>query len=204
MSDPANPTNVAPIEWRQRYADDIETMETHLDGRQAQIHTMLPGRIVSYDPSKMTASVQIAVQGVHQQLDGTKQAVTIQPVSDVPVHFPGGGGHTMTFPIKKDDECMVVFASRNIDAWHQQGGIQQPPDFRMHDINDCFVLVGTRSQPRVLPNVNPNAVQLRSDNGAVYIEMNGSSGAVAIKCQTLTVNASTSITMTSPKIDLNP
>jgi hypothetical protein len=193
-----------PLEWRQRYADDIETIQTHLDGRQAQIHTAMPGKIVSYDPAKMTVSVQVAIQAVHQQIDGTNAAVTIHPIADVPVHFPGGGGHTMTFPIKPDDECLVIFSERNIDAWHQHGGVQLPIDYRMHDINDCFVLVGTRSQPRTLSNVSPNTVQLRSDDGTSYIEINGAAGGVTIHCKDITLTASGSVTIKSPKVDINP
>jgi Phage protein Gp138 N-terminal domain len=171
-----------PLEFRQRYADNIEAMQTHLDGRQAQIHTALPGHIVSYNPATQTASVQFGVQAIHQQIDGTIKPVTIHPVSDVPVHFPNGGGHTMTFPVKPGDECLVIFSERNIDNWHQSGGTQQPGDYRMHDINDCFVLVGVRSQPNVLSNVSADTVQLRSDNGETYIELDGAGSAVNIRC----------------------
>jgi hypothetical protein len=178
MSDNQQP---GPIEWRQRHSDSIETIETHLDGRQAQIHTAQPGHIVSYDPTTMTATVQLGLQALHQKIDGSIEPVTIHPVSDVPVHFPGGGGHTMTFPIKPGDECLVIFAERNIDAWHQHGGTQKPLDYRMHDVNDCFAMVGLRSQPKVLANVSADTVQLRSDDGKSFIDLDGAGGKVTMK-----------------------
>jgi hypothetical protein len=184
-----------PLEWRQRYADDIETIQTHLDGRQAQIHTAMPGSIVSYDPTKMTATVQLSMQAVHEKLDGTTEAITIHPVADVPVHFPSGGGHTLTFPIKAGDECLVIFSERNIDAWHQHGGTQQPTDYRMHDINDCFVQVGLRSQPNLLSNVSPTTVQLRSDDGTCFIEVDGMGGKMTLKCPQ-------EITLDTPRVTL--
>lgn len=178
-----------PLEFRQRYADNIEAVQTHLDGRQAQIHTALPGHIVSYDPAKMTVSVQIGLQAIHQQIDGTIKPVTIQPITDVPVMFPTGGGHTMTFPIAPGDECLLIFTERNIDNWYQRGGVQQPNDYRMHDISDAMCFVGIRSQPNVLgaggPAVGPSAsattVQLRSDDGKNYVEIDGHNGVINVK-----------------------
>lgn len=188
--------NAGPLEFRQRYASEIETIQTHLDGRQAQIHTALPGQIVSYNPTKMTASVQIGIQAMHEKIDGSIEAMTILPIQDVPVHFPGGGGHTLTFPVKAGDECLVIFAERNIDNWFQHGGTQQPGDYRMHDINDAFVMVGTRSQPKVPNNVSPTTVQLRSDDGHTVVQIDGANGA-------LTLTAPNSATITCPTVTIN-
>jgi hypothetical protein len=159
------------IELRQRQTDNIEAMQTHLDGRQAQIHTSMPGKIVSFDPAKMTATVQPAIQGINTKVDGTRAPVTLTTVSDVPVHFPAGGGYTLTFPVKPGDECMLVFMERSIDNWHQQGGVQTPSDHRMHDINDCIAHVGLRSQPNVIPALSTTSVQMRSDGGGDYVEV---------------------------------
>jgi hypothetical protein len=128
---------LGPLEWRQHQTDDFEAAQTHADARQAQIHTSMPGKIVSFDPKTMTAVVQPALQSMQKQNDGSAKPVDIHPIADVPVHFPGGGGHAMTFPVKVGDECMIQFAERSIDNWHQHGGTQQPSDYRMHDINDA-------------------------------------------------------------------
>jgi hypothetical protein len=182
-----------PLEYRQHYATDIEAMQTHLDGRQAQIHTAMPGHIVSYDPASMTVTVQIGLQALREMTDGSIQPVTIQPIRNVPVMFPTGGGHTLTFPIKPGDECLVIFTERSIDNWYQHGGLQQPNDYRMHDINDALCFVGIRSQPNVLgggaathagvaTTASADTVQLRSDDGQTYIELDGAGRTVNIRC----------------------
>jgi hypothetical protein len=185
-----------PLEWRQRHADDVETIESHLDGRQAQIHTAMPGSIVSYDATTMTATVQPALQVFQTQVDGTIQQVNIAPIADVPVHFPGGGGHLMTFPVQAGDECLIVFSERSIDNWFQHGGQQQPSDWRMHDINDAVVHVGTRSQPNVPGNVDGNAVQLRSDDGNTVLSLDGKAKTVTLNTDKVTLTAQSSITLT--------
>lgn len=188
------PPKAGPLDWRQRHANDVEVMETHLDGRQAQIHTSMPGTIVSYDPATMTVVVQPAIQGMHQKLDGKVEPVTISTIGDVPVHFPSGGGHTMTFPIAAGDECLIMFSERNIDNWFQHGGVQQPRDYRMHDMNDAFVLVGLKSQPKSLAGVNTSAVQIRSNDGLTSITLGGGSG--------VTIKTGLSVTLEAPTVTI--
>jgi hypothetical protein len=180
------------LEWRQRGIDQFEATQTHLDGRQSQIHTGMPGVIVSYDATKLTAVVQPALQAFQRNTDGTITPLTIANIPDVPVHFPGGGGHMLSFPVKAGDECWLSFSERSIDNWHQQGGVQKPSDWRMHDITDAVAHVGLRSQPKVpgggsdlLRNsgapVSATTVQLRSDDGMLLVELDPQGGKVTVK-----------------------
>lgn len=221
MSDKITP---GPMEWRQRQANEIEVMQTHLDGRQAQMHTATPGIIVSFDAAAMTVVVQPALQGIQQKPDGAIVPVTITPIREVPVFFPSGGGHTLTFPIAAGDECLIVFSERNIDNWYAQGGVQKPGDYRMHDINDCFALVGLRPQPKVLgkggvgraagPATHAGSAQLRSDDGQTVITLDGGGNSINVKTSTTTINmdgktgsvavqSPTAISLTTPMTSIN-
>jgi phage baseplate assembly protein V len=95
----------------------------------------------------------------------------------------------------------------------------------MHDLSDGFALVGVYSQPNVIPSVSTDAVQLRSDDGQAFVEINPSSHDIAIKtpadinvectdlsiqCETMSVtcteteiSASASVTINAPVINLN-
>jgi len=160
------------MDRRERQDDPVEALRAALDGRQAEMWTTLPGIIESFDPEAMTCSVQLAVQGQVQDESVNTRAVNLPLLVDVPVVFPSGGGFTLTFPIKKGDECKVDFASRCIDGWWQNGGIGGLLDERMHDLSDGMATVGIRSQVRVLkPAVNTEGVQLRSDDGQAAITM---------------------------------
>lgn len=144
-----------------------------LDGRQAKTWTAGPGIIQSFDPVAITCAVQMATQMKVFKQDGTWSWVSLPLLTDVPVCFPGGGGFTLTFPVAAGDEALIVFAQRCIDAWWQNGGVQPQAEFRMHDLSDGFALPGVRSQPRVIPSVSTNSVQLRSDDGLAYVELAG-------------------------------
>lgn len=154
------------MDRRERMNDPIEAVRAALDGRQAEIWTALPGIVTAYDPDRMTVSVQPAITGQIMGENGTATRATLPLLVDVPVSFPQGGDFILTFPVTVDDECIVVFSSRCIDAWWQSGGVQAPAEHRMHDLSDGMAILGVRSQARKLtPPADASAVQLRSVDG---------------------------------------
>ena len=189
------------IDRRERQDDPVEAQRAALDGRQAEIWTALPGIIQSFDPVAMTVTVQPAVAGRVTDETGKTSSVNMPLLPDVPVVFPGGGGFTLTFPVASGDECLVVFASRCIDAWWQSGGIGEPMEPRMHDLSDGFALVGVRSQARRLsPAVDSENVQIRSDDGKTFVEMTPGGDVNAVGPTSVTLKSEGSITLDAPQI----
>ena len=162
---------------RERIPDDEELRYLGDERLLERIWTCMPAVIDSYDRAAMTCACHIAVKVGFRQPDNTTAYVNVSQLVDCPVIFPTGGGYTLTFPIKPDDECLVFFADRCIDLWWENSAMAGPQgqaEWRMHDLSDGFVLAGARSQPRVLdPNPDPVAVQLRSDDGAAFVEIRG-------------------------------
>ena len=161
------------MDRRERLDDPVEAQRAALDGRQAEIWTALPGIFQSFDPEALTAAVQPAIRGEVPGETGAARAVDMPLLVDVPVVFPHGGGYSLTFPIRQGDECLVVFASRCMDAWWQSGGVQSPAEGRMHDLSDGFAIPGPWSQVTKIGSVSASAVQLRSDDGASCVEIEG-------------------------------
>ncbi len=169
---------------RQERSPDLEeTIRQGLDALRSDLWTAMPGYIVSFDPVAETAVVQPTIQGRHQALDGTITLIDMPLIPDVPVQAIHGGGATLTFPIAENDECLLVFASRCIDAWWQSGGIQAPMEARTHDLSDAFAIVGWKSQPKKLPEGAPwdtTTVQLRADDGQTLISLDPTGQVVAV------------------------
>lgn len=160
------------MDQRQRLGDPTTAIAMATRERQAQIWTALPGIIQSFDPAAMTCEVQPSIQGtLSDPKTGDAKNVNLPLLVDCPVQFPSGGGVTLTLPIAPDDECLIIFASRCIDAWWQSGGIAPPMVYRMHDLSDGFVIPGIWSQPRVLTGVSTSKAQLRSTDGATVLEL---------------------------------
>jgi hypothetical protein len=159
------------MDSRERYTAPEVMLRAMLDGMQNGLWTALPGSVVSFDPDTVTVVVQPSIAGSILQQDGTRKAVNLPVITDVPVCFPRGGGCTLTFPIAAGDECLIVFASRAIDAWAQSGGVQPASDARKHDLSDAFAIVGPQSQANKISNISTDTTQLRSNDGSTYVEL---------------------------------
>jgi hypothetical protein len=164
----------------ERVNDSQETLRLVLEGHQAQVWTALPAIIYSFNPGAMTCVAQPAIKAQVRAPDGSTQWVALPLLLDCPVIFPRGGGCTLTFPIAAGDECLVIFASRCIDAWWTAGGIQVQSELRMHDLSDGFALPGPFSQATKISGISTNSVQLRSNDASTYIDLNPTSQKVKI------------------------
>lgn len=156
---------------RERIGDREEALRTMLDGRQAAMHTCLPGIIQSFDPDAMTVEVQPAVMFQVRNQAGVWNNVKLPVCVDCPVHFPSGGGFTLTFPLAAGDECILVFAERCIDAWFQSSGVQPQAEFRMHDLSDGFCIPKVWSKPNTIPGISVASTQLRTDDGECFVDV---------------------------------
>lgn len=146
-------------------------MQIALDGRQSLMWTAMPGFVTKVNLSENTVEVQVTLtQPVTDEAGDTTQ-ITIKPLLDVPLVFPNAGGFALTFPVAVNDEVLVVFASRCIDAWWQSGGVQKPMENRMHDLSDGFAIPGVRSKPNALASISATKVQLRNNAGTVYFQV---------------------------------
>lgn len=168
---------------------------TAMEGQQSQMWTALPGIIQSFDVATMTCEVQPAIQARLTNAETQERTwVNLPKLVDCPIQFPAGHNTTITFPITLGDECLVVFASRCIDAWFQSGGHEnQQAIMRMHDLSDGFVLLGFRSLPRVLTNISTTDIQIRSDDGNAFIGLNPATHTVTITAAAININGPVNI-----------
>lgn len=179
---------------RERLDDPQEAVRMLVEGMLRGVWTALPGIVESYDPDRLTCTVQPSIRAVWSKADRTSELVDLPLLLDCPVIFPGGGGATMTFPIAAGDECLVVFSSRCLDAWWQSGGVQPPLEDRMHDLSDGFVFVGPFSQPQRPADVSATTVQIRSIDGSTVIELDPGGQTLALTAPGgTTINANTTI-----------
>lgn len=136
--------------------DKTQLFKVFEEKLKQKIHVAAPAKITSIDYEKQTLNAQITIR---EKING--QLFGIPELLDVPFFVLGGGDYSLTFPIKKDDECLIVFADSCIDAWWQNGGMQNPIDPRRHDLSDGFALVGFKSQKNKLNNYSDESFQIR-------------------------------------------
>jgi hypothetical protein len=174
------------MDQRERYSDDGETFRLAFQAMQSRLWTSMPCVVKKFPAAsgigKMILDAQPTINGIGRAKDGTPTTIQMPVLLDCPILWQGGGGVTGTFPIKADDECLVILASRCIDAWWQQGfqsgPAMNPPDLRMHSLSDGFALVGLRSLPREFAVDTANAC-LISDDGQTFFKLNPTTKAIA-------------------------
>ena len=170
-----------------------ESLRLALKGQSLITWVALPAIIQSFDPIKCTCTAQPTIQALVTRIvqgrapDGTfsfnqtKQSYINMPLLvDVPVCFPNAGIFMLSFPVTNGDEALIIFSDRCIDNWWNSGGIQPQVtnqgvgELRFHDLSDGFAFIGPFSKPNVPANISTNTVQLRTKDGATYLEIDGS------------------------------
>ena len=148
---------------------------TGIDNRLKDLHTSMPGIIKEFDPVTQLAKVQPAIKRVFKTEDNNGDEIlnpqNLPILINVPVQFPRGGGFSITFPVKPEDECLLVFCERAIDNWHRTGESKKPNAKRFHSLSDATCFVGISSEPKKVPNYSADDVQLKKDGHEVYITL---------------------------------
>ncbi len=176
-------------------------IESHIK----ELHTSMPGIIESFDAATQLASVQPAIKRVFKTDLGDREILTPSPLPiliNVLVQFPRGGGFSLTFPVKKGDECLLVFCERSIDNWHKFGGVKDPGARRFHALSDATAFVGVSSLVNKVPNYDATNTQIKKDDGSVFITLKDS-GAMDIHADAdINVTSDTEVKITAPLMTL--
>lgn len=184
------------MDRRERSGELLAGILALQDNWFSTLYVACPGIIQSFNPSEKTCVVQPTTRAQVMAPDATTRWVELPLLVDCPVQFPGGGGVTLTFPLKLGDECLVIFADRCIDAWWQNGGLQNQAELRLHDLSDGFVIPGVSSKPKVQTSISTTEAQLRTDDGTRKVRLNPTSGELEL------LVPGASVKLTDNRVDL--
>lgn len=120
--------------------DLTEAMDLYLAARFEAIHTVIPGKFLSYEGhSVRRARVQPTVR---LEL-GSGPIIEIPPIDGVPVVFPSGGGASFLFPIKPNDGCLILFSEAGFGRYMSgRGEVQDPDDQSRFSLTDAIAIPG--------------------------------------------------------------
>lgn len=158
----------------EQLKNPTELFQRMMNASNVNLRVAMPGIIESFDAALQTATVQVAIRE-RVLLAGNETWTEVPLLVDVPVLFPRAGGYAITFPVKRGDECLVIFADCCYDAFWQSGGVQNQVDRRRHDLSDGMAIVSGISQPKRLSGVSGAGLQIRNDAGDAVIEVSGNS-----------------------------
>ena len=147
----------------------IQAMKDLVRSMSNEIHTALPGQIVSFDPATCTATVK----PVMKYTKPDKSTIDFPELPGVPVVFPQGAGLgvSIAFPVAAGDTCLIVFSEQSIDYWRY--GQETGTDLRF-DLSNAMCIPGlfTAGSAAVQKACAENAVVMVA--GGVSLTVSGS------------------------------
>lgn len=157
-------------------SNEIKTViDGWISGQLENVHTCLPGKIISYSPGSNRASVQ--PQGNFKAKDG--RSIGYPVIHNVPLQFPCGAGGTagITFPIQPGDGCILVFSESQNDDFC--GGNDASQDQRRHSLNDAIAIPGLYSGGATSSASHSNDTVLTCSGSTVKLSAGGFAGSLA-------------------------
>lgn len=164
-----------PIEL---FGSDPDAIRAAIRAELREMFGVLPA-IVKEDSDGHNVDAQPVINALVRKDDGTMSQLPWPTLQTMIVHFTGGGLMVETHPIKAGDEGLVNFLSRNIDAWRQSGGTQNPVDARQHSPSDHVYIGGVKSDPNKIKNFQPDSIQHRSLDAKVTHDTHPTNGITA-------------------------
>ncbi len=145
---------------KDRRASLESVISTAINTALKEVHTILPGQIINFDPVEQLADIQPQLK---RNVDG--ELINLPVLSKIPIRFLKSGDFTITFPLKENDEVAVYVIERSIDNWLEDGGLQSPNDYRKFDLSDAYAVPVLYSQAQKIANFDPDNMVIKSTNG---------------------------------------
>ena len=155
-----------------QYGEFVEQTKKTVEGMLTQVHTCVPGKVVSFDGSTCQATVLPSMK-----IKTPKGEMVDYPqITGVPVVFPQSSaqGVTIAYPVKAGDGCLIVFSEQALD------------------LSNAVAIVGLFAQG--------NSVMAEATNSnAVIVDVKGTrvkvqSGLVQIDSAAVNINGNVTIT----------
>lgn len=151
-----------------------------IEGRLYDLHTGLPAKVVSFNPTKQSAVVQPLLVRVFVDENEQLQQIEMPQLKNVPVVFPAGGGWSITWPLAPGNIVHLTFAERSIDHWLEApvGTAVDPVHERKHDLSDAIAVPGLRPFTSPIPNISGENLRIARDDGSVLIELSANTARI--------------------------
>jgi hypothetical protein len=145
---------------------DAELWRRVLDARMSDVHTAMPGEVISFDASLQTIEVQPMIKNVIVGEEG-EQEESYPRLYNVPVVYPRTSAIVVAFPLKAGDIVTLIFNEWPIDAFREKGKETHPIDLERHGFGGAIALPGG-PYPRVNPiSETVDAMLVGYDGGAL-------------------------------------
>lgn len=124
----------------------VEILDDWFFSRMTDVHTILPGIIVTYSGHKeRKASVELQIK--YRTKAG--RLLKYPVIENVPVMFPSSSDFSLVYPLKRGDGCLVGFAETGIGTFLDKTEVSESDSPDRFSLSDAVCLPGLWSFPSV-------------------------------------------------------
>lgn len=142
-----------------------QVLEAALAETLKRVNVALPAQVLTYDPTRRTATVQPLVQLLLD--DGA--AMPRAPVGNVPVIWPVAAGFRFYADLQPGDQVLLVFAHRDLSGWQTTGQAGPPPTDRVMSEADAIAIPGLHSSIGGTCRLSDDSTELVLTEGQITV-----------------------------------
>lgn len=150
------------------YGNDITERDKLKSDIMFNMRCCIPCIVQSFDYKTGTIECQPAIREKIINQNEEIEYKNIPLLINVPVVFPSNSEYSITFPLKKGDECLVLFSDLSIDNFWEKGNVQNPIEDRRHDLSDGFAIPCNLSLVKQ-PGTNASGLTLKSTGSSIIL-----------------------------------
>ena len=166
-------------------ADLGQTIKNYNLSAMSNLNCMRIAVVEEFYPEDLTVQVRI----VNKRTIGTNQDGSPRVRDFAPIYAKVCYCSPFaTWEIKKGDECVLLFADREIESWFINGDVNPEGYTRMHDLTDAVALFGVRSIPNMI-NILRDCLNIFFGGSGIVLE----NGKITINATNIDINGTLTI-----------
>lgn len=195
-----------------RYVKTAEMQDELNFWRNAmRLNTCIPAIVDSFDPTTQRVSAIPAIKAKYITPDLQVEYIDYPKITNIPLAITKTAGLKITVPVKKGDNCTLIFSQRSIDNFIMdgtkvakpfEGDVLYTSSLRCMDMTDALCFPGIICDNEKISNYSTSAIEIRSADGSTKVAVSEnalnltqggatiqlSGGKVTITGSTVTIN----------------
>lgn len=145
-----------------------------------KLNTCIPAIVDDFDVATQRVSAIPAIQKKYTSIDGEVSYYNFPKITNIPLSIIKCPGLKITCPVKKGQNCTLIFSQRSIDNFMIDGTKPLPPfegpvpftsALRCMDMTDAICFPGVITNNETIYNYNNDAIEIRSADGTTKVSV---------------------------------
>ncbi len=146
----------------------------------AQLNTCIPAIVDDFDPETQRVSAIPAIKAKYVSPEGQITYLNYPKITNIPLAITKCPGLKITCPVKKGQNCTLIFSQRSIDNFLLDGTQPLPPmegpdpltsSVRCMDMTDALCFPGVITNNETISGYNNDAIEIRSADGSTKVSV---------------------------------